>query len=145
MSWLRKFIFRLEPFFQRKRIEGELSKELPRAWSYAGFCLGALGRNEAAVAVLREGLSRDPDDPTMLGLLGQAYGSLGRRPEEQECYLRVLALDPSHAMAAYGMARSLQAEDKFGEALLYAKRAARLGYPEAAALARDLENRLPRE
>ena len=28
MSWLRKFIFRLEPFFRRQRIEGELSEEL---------------------------------------------------------------------------------------------------------------------
>jgi predicted permease len=28
MSWLRKIFFRLEPFFRRKRIEGELSEEL---------------------------------------------------------------------------------------------------------------------
>src|SRR5688572_9790470 len=28
MSWLRKIIFRFEPFLRRKRIEGELSEEL---------------------------------------------------------------------------------------------------------------------
>lgn len=112
-----------------------------RARACAGHCLQALGRADEAVTTLEEGLRRAPDDIIMLGLLGRAYGSLGRHQDEQRCYLRVLALDPGHALAAYELALSLAAAGHHAEALIRARDAQRLGHPQAAELVRDLESR----
>ncbi|HZI95447.1 MAG TPA: tetratricopeptide repeat protein [Patescibacteria group bacterium] len=126
----------------RKAIAGGARES--RAFAYSGFCLAARGDLEAAVSLLREGTALHPDDLTLLGLLGQTYDQLGRRDEAQKCYRDVLERDPGHAEAALQLARSLAADGRIGEALVWAKKAAQLGHPAAASLVRDLESHQPR-
>ncbi|HEY3175435.1 MAG TPA: tetratricopeptide repeat protein [Candidatus Polarisedimenticolia bacterium] len=114
------------------------TEEYPEAFSYAGHCLAAEKDFDGAAGVLLRGLRRHPGDITMLGLLGQVYGEMGRRGDEQRCYREVLERRPDHAEALYRLAVSLAAEGRRDEALSDARRAQALGHPEAGRLIESL-------
>jgi Flp pilus assembly protein TadD len=62
-----------------------------------GIALARLGRQEEAVAALREADRLRPEDPRTLDLLGMGLARLGRVGEARELLGRAARLDPASA------------------------------------------------
>ncbi|HKY33400.1 MAG TPA: hypothetical protein VJV23_12755, partial [Candidatus Polarisedimenticolia bacterium] len=103
-----------------------------------GAELARQGRLLEAEEVLVPARRGHPDDIALLGLLGQVYGMLDRREDEQECYRAVLDRQPGHPEALFGMAASAAAQGRLADALDWAARARQAGHAGAGELIRDL-------
>lgn len=71
--------------------------DLPEAHFNLGWTRLRLGRFDAAVDALREGLARRPTDAAGHHLHGLALRELGRFGEAEQAYLEALRHDPTHA------------------------------------------------
>jgi len=80
----------------------ELAGDGPVAYAY-GRSLLEQGQAQAAVPYLRAAEVSSPRDPSVLISLGDAYAKLGKVPQAELYYDRVLQLEPKHSRARYAM------------------------------------------
>jgi tetratricopeptide (TPR) repeat protein len=88
-----------------------------------------------AIAALSKARTAQPEDPQILGALGQALDSAGRKQEARENYEHCLRLDPKNGMALNNLAFILvENHGDLDQALTYAQRARQLlpHYPDVS-------------
>ncbi|BDP40836.1 hypothetical protein DAETH_08050 [Deinococcus aetherius] len=85
-----------------------------------------LGRPREALAVLREALLRDPDDPALLVRVVDLLVDLNEGPEALRMARRAVAADPGWAWTQVVLARAYRRLGQHGEALAAAREALRL-------------------
>jgi tetratricopeptide (TPR) repeat protein len=104
----------LQEALMRRRLE-----KYPGDFS-ANFNLGALllGRKEtsAAIALLKDAVRAEPQEPVALNTLGAALESADRPDEALEQFRNALCIEPGFNNARYNMANTLAAQGKFEEA-----------------------------
>jgi Flp pilus assembly protein TadD len=71
---------------------------------YRGFALDMLGQYDAALVNYGEALALQPDDPTILLAMGQAYLDAGSEDDARASFERVLELSPEESRALTGLA-----------------------------------------
>ena len=80
--------------------------------AHAWFVLGLVYKNqsdsEKALLAFQNAARTAPDDPDVFYFLGVVYSELSRQVEANQAFERALQLNPFHASAEFGLARSLQ-------------------------------------
>jgi len=84
------------------------------------------GHFEAAIASIREAITRSHKNATYHSNLGTVYHALGRLEEAATCYRQAAALEPDLATAHYNLGNILHAQEKLDEAAAAYERALRL-------------------
>ncbi|KPK86308.1 MAG: hypothetical protein AMJ81_01640 [Phycisphaerae bacterium SM23_33] len=57
------------------------------------------GNSGDAAKILAEEAKKDPEDATLLCMLGRCYASMGRKDRAVSCYVQALRCDPGHRLA----------------------------------------------
>lgn len=91
-----------------------------------GKVLTMLGRENEAIAILRDAVSTMPHDTALLTNLGVALVKVGRLDEAQDVLQRSLALEPDHLATLNNLGLVLSALGRFDEALPIYRRAVEL-------------------
>jgi len=105
----------------------------PDAWNNLGMLAAQEGRNEDAIANLKEAIRLNPSYTVALENLGNVYRQQHRWAEAQATLVRALETDPNDADANYGLAMTFAQQSDTQNAEKYFDAALRLrpDYPEA--------------
>ncbi len=93
---------------------------------YLAASLAALGRKEAALATLNQGLQKHPRDTALLLAKGKLLAEMERRQEALETFNRILSVDGEHCDALKERGDCLAQEGRYEDALADFNRAAAL-------------------
>jgi len=85
------------------------------------------GRPHEAVAVLQRVCDKDKGDAAAWSLLGTIHASQQAYPEAEQCFSRVVSLQPTSADAHYNLARCLELQAKYDAAEAAYRRALKFG------------------
>ena len=111
----------------------EFDPRRARAWNSKGAALGALDRQDEAIAAYDRALTIDPNGQLTWRNKGLTLELIGRTKEALECLDRALRIDPGYADAWYDMGVLLfNTTKQFVEALRCFEEARRLGHRAAA-------------
>lgn len=126
----------LEALRDEERLTAGLSMSLANA-------LGTLGRHDEAIAVVAEALTDpgldDVERATALRLLGRWQREAGRLDEAVESFSAAAALQPRQAAPLLGLARALEAAERWSEAYAALRDAVALEPQRLVALEQDLQ------
>jgi len=74
-----------------------------RAWVFAAYCLGELGRWDLAIEAYRTSLAIEPKDAETHNDLGVAYAKTGRWDNAIAAFRQAIRVQPSYAPAHYDL------------------------------------------
>jgi Flp pilus assembly protein TadD len=114
------------------------------AYHHLGFRLKKQGNLDAAVAIYRQALQVDADDPQILANLGAALLAQGRLGEAYDCYARAAELAPDSAAAQTNLGVILAKTGRTQKALDAFRKAVQLE-PDLALAHRNLADALREE